>query len=107
MASARWAINAVSPSSTSAHKTIEHGKAYRLQYTGRAASVQKLSHDGHRCNVAMGRLQRCNNDRHETTFGHPLPSVPSSQDCIPILGPEKSIELPPAPRASERVNGRG
>ena len=29
-------------------------KAYILQYTGRAASVQKLSHDGRHCKVAMG-----------------------------------------------------
>ena len=38
--------------------------------TGWAPNVQKLSHDGRPHNVAIGHLQRYEDDRHGTTFEH-------------------------------------
>ena len=39
---------------------------------GAEGGVQKLSHDGRRCNVANGRLHRYDDDRHGTTLKYCL-----------------------------------
>ena len=67
--------------------------------------MQKRAHDGCRCNVANGRLQRCNDDRHGPFFPaclldlynslealvRPLPLCPMLQKYFDGFGAQRSL----------------